>query len=343
MHHLNQTRSNRMLKQLIYLLVTCLVMHSAYGQDKGLSKEDKRLLDSMLNNDEFLKLLKDRDRSYFDVNIGVGNGVFSQRNNSLNANQTETNLVFFTPSVGYMHKSGAAISFSGYLVSDQGKMKMYQYALNPSYTYDGKSVTAGISYTWFIKGKGTSFDPSPFQHDLFASVLYKKTWIQPGISVGYAAGKNTENFDTSFWFTPPPPLQPRIIHITDTIVTKLRGFSLSASASHQWDFEHLLSKKDALTIQPTLYLNAGTQKWSVTHSSTLSRRRPIVQNALKSRYGDGTGTESFNLQSLALLTELTYYFGKFYLQPQLYLDYYLPSTDAKRFSDLYSVVVGINF
>ena len=332
-----------MYKLVFSILLISLGISFAHGQDKGLSRADRKMLDSMLKNDEFLKLLKDYNRSYFDVNVGMGNGVFSQKNNTINTSQSETRQIFFTPSVGYYHKSGAAITFSGNLVNDNGKMRMYQYAINPSYTYDNKNVTAQVSYTWYIKGSHVTLEPSPFQNDFFISGLYKRTWIEPGLSAGLTTGKITEYFDSSFWFTPPPPLQPRIIHITDTIVTKVRGFSLSASASHQWDFEKLLTKKDALSLHPTLFLNAGSQRWTVNHSSTLNKRRPAVQNALKNRYGDGTSTESFNLQSIAFAGELTYFFGKFYLQSQVYLDYYLPSTTSNRLTTLYAVLLGISF
>lgn len=331
-----------MLKTLTILLLSFAGISFAYAQEKGLSKADKRALDSMFQNDEFIKLLKDRDYSYFDVNVGMGNGVFSINNNSLNAEQTETNKIFFSPSIGYNHKSGFSITFSGFLASDSSKLKMYQYAINPAYTYDDKNINAGISYTRFIKGSGTSFQISPFQNDIYASGTYKKLWIQPGIAVGYSTGKIVEYYDTSFLFTP-PNLPPRMVYIRDTITTRVKGFSLTASATHEWTFQHLLVDKDALSIQPAFLVNAGLQHWSISHSSSLTKRRPIVQYLLKSRYGDGATTESFTLQSLAFLADVTYYIGKFYIEPQLYLDYYLPSTTAKRFTTVFSVTAGIAF
>ena len=334
-----------MLRSILFILLPLVMASSAIGQNKELTKEEKKSLDSMLQQDDFLNLLKDRDRSYFDINVGMGNGVFSINNNSFNADQSETNIIFYSPSVGYYHKTGLAITASGFLAVDKGRFKMYQYAISPSYTYDSKSINASISYTRFIKGESTSFEVSPFQNDFYATGTYKKLWVQPGIATGYSFGKIEEKFDTSFWFTPPPPLPqvPRVVHITDTITTRLKAFSLSVFATHEWDFEHLISKKDALTIQPTLMVNAGSQKWTISHSSSLNNRRPIVQNLLKNRYGNGTSTESFSLQSLGFLAEITYYIGKFYLQPQLYLDYYLPSTTANRFTTLFSVVAGISF
>ncbi len=328
-----------------YLLFFVCAFNSTYAQTDTLSLELRQALDSMLKNDEFIKLMNEKPGSYVDVSVGLSNGIFSLKNNSLNAGQAETKKIYYTPSVSYFHKSGFAISFNGYIAGDKGQVKMYQYAISPSYTYDDKNVTAGLSYTRFIKGSTASFDISPFTNDFYANVFIKKTWIQPGLAIGYSYGKQVELFDTSFWFTPQPPFQPipRIVHIRDTITTKLSGLTFSLSASHTWDFYKLLNKKDALQIQPSILLNAGSQKWDIKHSSKLADRRPSVQNYLKDRFGNGEISEKFNLQSLGLLTQVTYYFGKFYFQPQLYFDYYLPETSEKRITSLFSVLTGFYF
>ena len=329
--------------KFVLLLIFSIAASYAYGQTDSLTKEERRLLDSMFNNDEFIKLMMKKDISYVDVNIGAGNGTFSLKNNALNAGQAQTNKIYYSPSVGYYHKSGLALTISGFLASDIGELKMYQYVINPSYTYSNKNVEAGISYTRYIEGSGASFAVSPFTNDFYASGVYKKTWVEPGIALGYSFGKQVEYYDTSFWFNPQPPAQPRIIHIRDTITTKLSGFSLSLSASHTWEFLELVNKKDALEIKPALMLNAGSQNWNISHSNKMLNRFPRVGNALKNRFGNGSGSEKFNLQSLAFLAEVTYYYGKFYLQPQIYLDYYLPTTTEKRLTSLFSVTFGISF
>ena len=136
-----------------------------YGQTDSLTREEKRLLDSMFNNDEFIKLMMKKEVSYVDINIGAGNGTFSLKNNALNAGQSQTNKIYYSPSVGYYHKSGLALTISGFMASDNGDLKMYQYAINPSYTYSNKNLEAGISYTRYIEGSGASFAVSPFTND----------------------------------------------------------------------------------------------------------------------------------------------------------------------------------
>ncbi len=314
-------------------------MH-VYGQTDSLTHEERRMLDSMFNNDEFIKLFTKSATSYVDVSVGIGNGIFSLKNNALNAGQAQTNKIYYTAAAAYFHKTGLAISATCFSTNDDGKVSMYQYAISPSYTYSNKKFAAAISYTRFIKGSDAGFDISPFKNDFYASAVYKKTWIQPGIAMGYSFGRQVEYYDSTFWFYPQPPAQPRIIHIRDTITTRLSSFSVSLSATHKWSFWELLNKKDGLQLQPALMLNAGNQKWNNTHSSRLFNNFPRLATYLKRRFGGESGSENFQLQSLGFAGTATYYFGKFYLQPKIYLDYYLPSTTADRLTSLFSVVAG---
>ncbi len=288
----------------------------------------------MMANDEFLKLLGEKPGSYFDFNLGISNSIFSTKNNSLNAEQATTKKIFFTPSAGYYHKSGFGLALNTYISSDSGKMKLYQYAINPFYNYSGKKINAGISYSRYIAGEAVeSFATSPYKNDIYASFKLKKPWLQTGISLGYANGNFKEYFDTTILLR----------RITDTITTKLYDFSAILSAEHEFDLGSLFTKEDNLTVVPSLMLNASSQKWTISHSNSLSKRRPAVQRALKSVYGDGTSSAAFQLQSIALLMEATYTTGKFYLQPQFYIDYYLPVTSVSKFTNVFSVIAGLTF
>ncbi len=327
------------MQRSLLLMISVLAFSLACAQTDSLTKEEKQALDSMFRTDAFIQLIMGagKKKSYFDVNVGIGNGIFSLKNNSLNAGQAITNKLFYTPSAGYYHKSGLGLTLTGFFARDDGKLKMYQYAISPAYVYHNKNIDAGISYTRFMEGSTTSFDVSPFKNDFYGSFTYKKTWIQPGIAVGFSFGKQEEYFDTAFWFF------NRVVHIRDTITTRVYGLSAILSATHEWDFYKVFGKKDAVQLQPTIMLNAGSQTWNISHSSSLTNRRPVVQNYLKTRYGDGSSSGSFKIQSLGFLAEITYYYGKFYFQPQVYLDYYLPSTTEKRLTSLFSVVAGFSF
>lgn len=327
-----------MLKILPLLIALCFCSF-VYAQTDSLTftKEEMRMLDSMFKNDEFIKLMMGKDKSYFDVNVMMSNGIFSFDNNALNAGQARTNKIYYTPSVSYNHKSGLGISINGSFATDDGSLKMYQYAISPSYSFRNKNFDVGISYTRYIKGSATQFQINPFKNDLYGSAAYKKSWIEPGLALGYSFGKQVEYYDTAFWFL------NRVVHLRDTITTKLGSLSLALSASHQWQFNRLMNKKDAIQIRTSLILNTGSQKWNISHSNSLLNRRPIVQNIVKRRYGDGTTSTAFNIQSAAFAANLIYYYGKFYLQPQIYLDYYLLSTTEKKLTSIFSITAGVSF
>jgi len=323
--------------RLLILFLFAVAGHCAYGQTDSLTKEERRLLDSMFSNDEFINLMMKKKESYVDVGIGIGNSIFSLKNNALNAEQAQTNTLYYKPTVAYNHKSGVGFSVSSFLAMAGGALKVYQYSLSPSYLYNNKKFSAGISYTRFIEGSDAGFYTSPFKNDFYASMVYKKTWIRPGITLGYSFGKLTDHFDSSFW------LLNRIVHIRDTATTRINGLTLNVTASHQWYFEKLIAKKDAIELQPMFMLNAGSQKWKTTHTNRLINRFPRVNNYFKRVYCDSCASEHFRIQSLAFSAQATYYYNRFYIQPQLYLDYYLPATTQKRLTSLFSVTAGFLF
>ena len=331
-------------KLMLRILFTCFFLCFLHGgwaqQATTLTAEEKAALDSMFNNDEFFKMLNEKkDTSYVELSFGVSNGVFSIKNNSLNAEQASSNKIFYTPSVGYVHKSGFGISASCYIASDSNRIKVFQYAINPSYNYYSKKIDIGASYTRYITGSSTGFDVNPYKNDLYGNIVFKKPWIRPGIGVGYSIGRIKEYFDSVITFTQ----IPRTITIRDTITTRLSSFSMNASISHTWEFRNVISHNDELDLQPTLLINGSNQKITVTHSGSLNHRRPVVQSLLKSAYGDGSTREKFSLQSLAFMFGAAYGKGKFIIQPQIYLDYYLHDTESKKLSAIYSFVISYAF
>ena len=310
------------------------------AQDTTLTKEEKVALDSMFRNDEFFKMLNEKaDTSYIDVSLGVSNGVFSLKNNSLNTEQSSTDKIFFTPSVGYFHKSGFGISATGFLTSENNSFTIFQYAISPAYSYYSKPLSWGLSYTRYIKNASADFDINPYKNDLYGSFVYKKTWLRPAIGGGYSTGKQKEYFDSVITFFQ----VPRTITIRDTITTKLSSFSLNLSVSHIWSYENVFLHNDEIELQPSLVVNGSNQKLVFSHSGNSNSRRPVIQKLLKYAYSDGKEREKFSVQSVAFMGSIAYGKGKFIMQPQLYLDYYLSETNNSRFSALYSFVISYAF
>lgn len=331
-----------MLKILLpLLLIGCTYRVAA--QDTTFTAEERALLDSMFQNDAFLAMLGSPKISYAEINAGVSNGIFSLKNNSLNAAQAETNKLYYTVSGAYYHKSGLALSVNGSIANDGGRFKTYQYGITPSYYYMNKKLVAGISYTRFIEGASTGFNINPYQNDFYGNLVLKKPWFTPGIALGYATGIVKEYFDSTFLLVPQPPLQPRNVRITDTITTRVKNFSFTWSVSHTWNYYHVFTKGDGIELQPSLLLNAGSSTMNISHSNSLNSRRPFVQKIFKNAFGNGKNAAPFQIQSAALLISAGYDIGHFNLSPQLYVDYYFPETSGDRFSVIASFAVSYAF
>ena len=108
--------------------------------------------------DDLINLLKDsvnanEKKSSLTLSEGAGNGVFSKKNNSLNADQEVLNKIFYTTTVDYYNKSGLGLTVNSTFVPENGNMNFYQAGLSPSYYYSSKNIYTGVSYTHFLLQK----------------------------------------------------------------------------------------------------------------------------------------------------------------------------------------------
>ena len=144
------------MRKIFFLFISLLLfLNKNYAQQypgTGLSPKD-----SLEMLQELMNLLDSADRptSYAFVNIGIGNRLFSIRNNALNAKQNTTNTVIYSPSVGYFHKSGFSISAATNLLNDGVGFGANQFSLTPAFDLAGnKNIDIGLSYThYFVKDK----------------------------------------------------------------------------------------------------------------------------------------------------------------------------------------------
>lgn len=325
-----------MLK-LTFAFLLCLYCTAVISQKKGgMSKTEHKSLDSMLEKDEFMAMMNDKPKNYFFVNMGIGNSLFSVKNKTLNTSQNQ-NKIIFTPGLGYFNKNGLGISLTGYLYADSGITSFHQLAITPSYSYQtGKTVDVDLSFTRYITKKDYTGNVSPIQNDFYGSFKLKKPWLRPGVALGFAGGTSKEvtYYDTVINGT------RRIFR--DTMTTKLTAFSLQGTLSHPFNFYHILVKDDGLTFTPEIMINSGSDKYTVTHKNPFLTKLNNKSKRFKSR-GIQTDNSPYNLQSLGLNMDLYYSVGKFTLEPQIYFDYYLPATTDKRFTQIYSVMMGFSF
>ncbi len=325
----------RKFNQLLLLFVfSCLVVSAQVTRDT-LSLRDKASLDSMIQNDELLQMMKDKDKSYFDISAGFGNGTFSEHNQAVNATGV-TNQLVITPSVNYHFKGGFSLGATAFLTKDSNSnLSLYQTGISAAYDYAGDKVNAGISYVRYLTDRNKYNTKSLYQNDFYGYIKKASGIIQPGIALGFANGNYKEVYLSKFR----RPLIGDTILVKDSTNNKTSYFSATASIEHDFYIYNVFSSADELDIVPSLIINAGSDKTNITHTNRLYDRLPA--NSIRKK--NVAENNKFQLQSVAFSLDLTYMIGKFFIQPNVYFDYYLPSTTSKRFSSIYSVTIGFSF
>lgn len=301
-------------------------------QSKISEKDSIEILNQLIN----LLNSSDSTTSSLFVNVAIGNRLYSVQNKALNAYQS-SNKINYAPSVGYNHKSGLGLTAGANLLNEGSGLAINQYSVSPSFALPGKeNIDFGISYThYFVKNKFSPYS-SPIQNDFYTSFSYLKNWLQPGVAFGFSNGvyKDARRKDTliagvkrSFY---------------DSVTYKLNAFSLMFAVGHQFLWFEVFDPSDGLVLTPTLMVNTGAGKTSISHNTNainlfrVLNKRGKIARLQKS---------DFAIQSVGLNIDMRYLTGKFYFQPQLYLDYYIPALDLgnKRFSQFFTFNIGYTF
>lgn len=274
-------------------------------------------------------------KSYLNIDFGIGNREFSLNNNAINANQSVVSQLYYTPSINYFHKSGFSISLTPYFTNINGGLNLYQTALSPAYGFENKKISATLSATHYFADNKVYNGNSTFQNELYLSLKYKKTVLQPIFTAGLAGGNFREiNLDSV-----------RIAgvkrYILDSTQNNIKTFEVSIGVEHDFEFESFFHKKDFLSITPQLFLNAGSEKYTSTHINKLFAK--AVNRGNKVRSLTSTDNAPFSVQSLAFSLILNYEIGSFYIMPNFYTDYYLKTTTGKRLNSVFGISFGYNF
>jgi hypothetical protein len=297
--------------------------------DTTLSKKEKATLDSMFAADALLNMLDDEPKNYADISIGFGNATFSTQNQAVNATGY-TNQLVLTPALFYYFKSGFNVGLTGFLTNNGSSMGLYQTGASLGYVYEDSIISTGISYTRYFGDNKKYNGKSIYQNEIFGYLKYAKPFIQPSISLGFANGKYKQ---VELVFV---PSLNRFVRDSTNNTTSY--FSATLAAEHTFEFEKIFAKKDGLSINPVLLLNAGSDKVNTTHTNRIFNSPRVKTSAKKT-----SQTNKMQLQSIASSINITYGIGKFYLQPSVYFDYYLPETTEKRLSSILSLTAGISF
>ena len=306
---------------------------------------DKQIMDSLLKNDPMLKMINELDKpsSYVRVSIAGGNKLYSSEDKSVESLQNAKQVII-SPSIGYYHKSGFGISFAGFLMKENATTHFYQYTITPSFEYTkGKVADFSLSYTRYILQDAYSTNTSPIQNQFYGTVVFKKRRIKPGLAAGYATGSVNEIVSIDTVIT----ILNQQVHIryVDSAKIKVSSLSLAASVEHSFTFFNLFSIKDGLSVMPQLSLIGGTNRYRVSHNSSLENYTSFTKRRLTRirHFQSQSDNGKFQLQSAGLDLDVNYTIGKIYVEPEMYVDYYLPASSDNRFTQIYTINLGITF
>jgi hypothetical protein len=337
-----------------HLITACLLVLSFIGfsqttrdtlpanSDESLEMDTSFNIDDLLNEmDLFLDSLL-KPRSYFLASVSVGSNYFNYVKRNPLRLESEKKRVY-SPVAGYFHKSGPGLTLSGNITNTGDHLELYQYLVSPSFDFiQNSNWIGGLSYTRYFTKDSLPFYTSPLQNEYNGYFIWRKSWLQPGITVTYGHGsrsdfKKRERFIEYL-------RRRRLGSIIDVIKTdeEVADFSVTTSVRHSFYWMNVFGKKDYIKIVPQIAFAAGTQKFGFNR--TTSTYSVNLRNATNLLYNTGDVNVDQDLEfqplSLSLYLRPEYSIGKFFIQPQFILDYYFPS---ENFTTVFALNAGVVF
>jgi len=290
-------------------------------------------------------------RTYTVVNIGAGTGFYDYSSNEEFALKSKRDLVL-TPSIGYYHKSGFGINGTVAIVNEKRKLNPYQLLTSVSYDYlKSMKFVTGVSASHFFTKDSLNFYTSPLKNELYAYFIYRDLWFKPSVSASYGWGTRNSVVEREEYITSlrnrskrNPIVDTTILTTEENIAESINDFSLMFSVRHDFYWLNVFSKKDFVRLTPQINFITGTQTFGFnqtinTYSSLLNQKKneflPSENNNLDERMEFQPLSISASLKS-----ELT--IGKYFIQPQFMVNYYLPVPE-KNISTAFALNTGFIF
>jgi hypothetical protein len=182
---------------------------------------------------------------------------------------TYKNNFVLAPVLSIVHDKGFAIDYSPYFLTSGAQPGIYMHTLTLGYeNYDGQSFTVSTGYTHYFFTGNKSIPYSPITNELYFSTDYKKTWLQPAVSLGYGFGQDQNSQPAS-------------------------EFYMGLGLKHGFDIENA-DIFSSIDISPSVFLNAGTNKYYsfLTSSKYVSRNKNSAKTASQSGRGRRNGNNN---------------------------------------------------
>jgi hypothetical protein len=344
----------RMLKRIVTILPMLFLGMTLLSQlsssDTARKKERAELwpIDSTIDYDLLLQDMEffldsiSSPHSYLLGSLAMGRGFYNYSSKSTVYLETAKSFTY-TPTIGYFHKSGLSVNATGNIVNHDDKLDLYQVAVSPGYDYfENKDFATGIAFTKFFTKDSLDFYTTPLQNELFGYFTYRKWWIRPTVALSYGWGSRTDYMERETLIQDLRLRRSGVTRINSK--ESISDFSVITSLRHDFYWLGVFSYKDHFRFTPQLSFISGTQKFGFNQSA--NTYATIVRTGANVLYNseDFYLDDQLDFQPLSLTMFLRgeYSFGKFFIQPQLILDYYFP-TQQNNFSTLFSVNLGFIF
>lgn len=313
------------MQKILLLIFLLTVYQNNYAQIKPVSVINN--IDSVqLNNLKNSIPDDEKPSSNFVFATSIGNTLFGDRNSAVKAKTFVNNTVIYAPSVSYMNKSGLSLGLQAYYLNDGiTGLGISQYSITPGFELKGnKDVEFSVAFAHYIVSDVYSAYASPIQNDFYTSLMYKKSWLRPGIAIDYSAGTYRE--------------VQRDRNLYDSTINKLKSFSFIASVSHEFNLGKALGISDDFIFTPALMLNTGNSSTAIQHkTNTVNRASVFSRRKGKLTKFENTG---FQPESVGLSLDLNYTLGNFTFAPEAYFDYTLPKTDANKWATIFNLNIS---
>ncbi len=281
-------------------------------------------------------------RSYLLASLSVGKGYYNFEAKGNSFIETSKKLTY-SPVLGYYHKSGLGFTATGYLVNDDKNMNLYQFSLTPSFDFiQDKRLVTGVSYTRFFTKDSLPFYTTPLQNELYAYFTYRDSWIRPSIAMSYGWGSRTDYMERESLIQDLRLRRRGFTYINTE--ESVSDFSLIGSVRHDFYWLEVFTNHDHIRFTPQVTFTSGTQKFgfnqsSNTYATVLRTGNSVLFNSENVFLDDQI---KFQPLSLSVFLRGEYSIGKFFVQPQLMLDYYFPASSG-NFNTLFSLNAGLIF
>lgn len=334
----------RTMKNILCIVFFVLLNACVFAQKKEAPAKDPVLdavdYDVLFDElDDFLDSLL-KPRSYTIVSVNGGSNYFDYTiGNNL---KTEKQLVI-SPSVGYFDKSGFGINANLMAVKQEKKLNAYQLATSLSYDYlKNMDFATGISATHYFTKEKVDFYTSPLKNEVFGYFSYRRLWVKPALSASYGWGSRTSFEDREQYIT---KLRLRKRGYTRVNVEEtVADFNVMLSLRHDFYWLDILTPNSFIRLSPQLSFTGGTQKFGF-NQTTNSYRYNLINGKVDKQQSEKVSLDDqmkFQPLSVACALRSEFSLGKFFLQPQLAFNYYLPA-EEKNLAAMFSVNTGFIF